>query len=914
MAEQIKHDVFISYSTKNKNVADAIVADFEQHGIKCWYAPRDILPGQEWVSAIKDALEGSKMLILVYTGEANDSRQVMNEVALAFNAGKTIVPFRLTEEQMNNELEYYLTRVHWLDAVSKPLSNNIEELRKYVGVILQKPEEVSGEKRSVDQENPASAGNKKKKVVPIAIGAAAVVLAAVVGLVLFLGGGTGKLMQSGLEAYHSKYHGSSDNELAREYFEKAAKKGNADAYYYLGSLDERIYDYAAALSHYQEGVEKGSDLARLGLGNLYRNGNGVLTNLEKANDLFDEALDNGCVEANYYKGIMIKNGLVGEDADANKALELLDRVADSENPSFVAAAAEAKGTICKNGYAGVEKDIDKALKYYNEAIEAYPFAEGYGNADIASMYASEGETVREEEYYKKALAFYETAAEEGNISAINTVGLYYRKGRGTEADGEKAMDYYRKAADAGNYTAMDNIGIMYENGYANVKKDMDKAYEWYKKAADAGYADAMKDLGDLYYDGKYGAKDDEPDYNTARQWYEKAAENGYSGAYTSLGNMYKNGKGVEKDDEKALDNYMKGVARGNSGAMNQVGICYHDGIGVEKDYVQAMEWYLKASNAGSSSAMYNLGKMYMNGEGIDQPDYEEAKNWYMCAAEEDDAAAMNKLGNLYFYAHLSAEPDYENARKWYQKAANEGNKDAFYSLGKMYYYAYGVEQDYVKARENYEKAGESDANALNMLGVIYDEGRGVPVDYVKAKEYYEKAEKQGSDQALDNLGSLYYDGHGVEQSYAKARTYYEQAVEKGSSYGDTLKNLGMIYYKGYDVTADYTKAKNYFLKAEEAGVDDAEMWGALGSIFYEEKDHATSAKYFVKQAEKNQSAVSMRNAGVEFSNAGDYENALIWYGKAIDNGYEKSDDLKTTIKKMVSDGKVSAEAAAKWLK
>ena len=36
------HDVFISYSSKNKNIADAIVADLEQNNIKCWYAPRDI--------------------------------------------------------------------------------------------------------------------------------------------------------------------------------------------------------------------------------------------------------------------------------------------------------------------------------------------------------------------------------------------------------------------------------------------------------------------------------------------------------------------------------------------------------------------------------------------------------------------------------------------------------------------------------------------------------------------------------------------------------------------------------------------------------------------------------------------------------------------------------------------------------
>lgn len=49
--DQRNHDVFISYSSKDKKVADAIVADMEQHNIRCWYAPRDIRPGDEWASA-----------------------------------------------------------------------------------------------------------------------------------------------------------------------------------------------------------------------------------------------------------------------------------------------------------------------------------------------------------------------------------------------------------------------------------------------------------------------------------------------------------------------------------------------------------------------------------------------------------------------------------------------------------------------------------------------------------------------------------------------------------------------------------------------------------------------------------------------------------------------------------------------
>lgn len=43
-----RHDVFISYSMKDKVVGDAVCATLEAKRIRCWIAPRDILPGQEW--------------------------------------------------------------------------------------------------------------------------------------------------------------------------------------------------------------------------------------------------------------------------------------------------------------------------------------------------------------------------------------------------------------------------------------------------------------------------------------------------------------------------------------------------------------------------------------------------------------------------------------------------------------------------------------------------------------------------------------------------------------------------------------------------------------------------------------------------------------------------------------------------
>ena len=45
------HDVFISSSHKDKPVADADVAGFENKELRCWLAPRYITAGEDWPTA-----------------------------------------------------------------------------------------------------------------------------------------------------------------------------------------------------------------------------------------------------------------------------------------------------------------------------------------------------------------------------------------------------------------------------------------------------------------------------------------------------------------------------------------------------------------------------------------------------------------------------------------------------------------------------------------------------------------------------------------------------------------------------------------------------------------------------------------------------------------------------------------------
>src|SRR5712671_587549 len=77
------HDAFISYSTHDKAAADATCATLEASGIRCWIAPRDITPGAEWGEAIVDAINHCRVMILIFSANANKSQQIPREVERA---------------------------------------------------------------------------------------------------------------------------------------------------------------------------------------------------------------------------------------------------------------------------------------------------------------------------------------------------------------------------------------------------------------------------------------------------------------------------------------------------------------------------------------------------------------------------------------------------------------------------------------------------------------------------------------------------------------------------------------------------------------------------------------------------------------------------------------------------------------
>jgi biotin transporter BioY len=132
------HDVFVSYSSGDKPTADAIVATLENKGVRCWIAPRDILPSMDWGAAIVDAINASRVMVLVYSAKANDSPQIKRELERAVNRGLSVIPFRIEDVPMSTTLEYFMSMPHWLDALSPPLQGHLDRLAETTRLILQR--------------------------------------------------------------------------------------------------------------------------------------------------------------------------------------------------------------------------------------------------------------------------------------------------------------------------------------------------------------------------------------------------------------------------------------------------------------------------------------------------------------------------------------------------------------------------------------------------------------------------------------------------------------------------------------------------------------------------------------------------------------------------------------------------------
>ena len=132
-------NVFISYASQDKAVADAVCTALESAGMACWIAPRDVTPGEFYAESIVHAIDSAKVIVLVLSQNAAVSQHVLREVERASSKRHAVVPFRIDLAPLPDGLEYFLNTSQWLDASATGVDRALPRLVDAVRSTLAQP-------------------------------------------------------------------------------------------------------------------------------------------------------------------------------------------------------------------------------------------------------------------------------------------------------------------------------------------------------------------------------------------------------------------------------------------------------------------------------------------------------------------------------------------------------------------------------------------------------------------------------------------------------------------------------------------------------------------------------------------------------------------------------------------------------
>lgn len=500
-----------------------------------------------------------------------------------------------------------------------------------------------------------------------------------------------------------------DEKQALEWYEKAGDNGVKDAQVILASWYENKND-EKSVYWYLKAAESGDANALFKVGNYYLQGNGVEKNEEKAVELWQKAAEQGHTEALYCIGKSFLSGTNSLPQNAERAVWFLNEAAKRGYPE----AQYYLGQCKYDGY-GCAKDYSEAYRWMKAAAD-----HGHREAIYCeATYWENGIGVPKD--INIARLRYQSAAEKGHAKAQEWSGIdAYRS-----ADWTNALKWLQMAAEQNMHEAELYLGLCYDVGRGNLQADAVKAAALYKRSADSGYSEAQYHYAHCLAEGRGVQKD----VKSAVELMAEAGESEVFAAEEWLAKYYSD-ETAGNIPEKALYWYEKMANQGNLAAQLETAMRYEAGVGTEANGCQAFIYYLKAAEQGDGPAQFKTAEYYRTQDG-DIPDWKNAAPWYVKAADRQIEGAFYYVGHCSFYG-LGLEKNYEKALEFYQKAeAIRENADS-YELGKclrMFWWkndgymdqamAYfkkaaeqgiaAAEQDFNDCRYHYSKLGGSEA-------------------------------------------------------------------------------------------------------------------------------------------------------------------------------------------------------------
>lgn len=563
----MKYDIFISYSSKDKDIADKIVDVIESTGHSCWIAPRNIPYGTPYARAIMEGIDECNKFVVLITDNSIKSDDVLNEIDNAHAIKKVIIPVKLTETQLPRELNYYLSRTQWLNLNS----DNPQEIVKLLALSL--PQEKQETKEILKGQDviktneahpklPAMESNneEEQKTEPIRV----------------------NIHELDKRHFLSKFKSISIAKIIGSSLILLSFLWIIYAYSHRCRNDNLLFisciGSVLLLSLMAVALFKPSKLGMASIkecfiflgvpGLLLFVVGGAYTIIEVQPDVHaDSIIDSSNLQSFADDSLII--------SEQSSSLQILGEEAFNR------------------------KDYVEAVKYFKEMSD---LGNSYGKYMLGKCYYS-GLGVPKN--FKTAYELFSQASMTNMPAAINSKGVCYLKGRGIEQNFNKAAECFRVAAEARLAIAQANLGDCYVYGNG-VEQNYNTAKDWYEKAANQEYAPAAFNIGRLYYNGRPGVG---LNYGKAALWYETSANLGLAEAQNSIGVCYLKGQGVVRNQSMAFLWFEKAAMQGNSTALYNLANCYRDGTGVKKDKTKAKQFYQEAIEKGSTDAITALKEL-----------------------------------------------------------------------------------------------------------------------------------------------------------------------------------------------------------------------------------------------------------------------------------------------------------------
>ena len=127
--------VFISYSSKDTDAANAVRMMLQNNGIDCWMAPESIAMGEDYSNAIPKAIEVCDLFLLILSANSQGSKWVPKELDSAISYNKPIIPFQIDSEALTTSFNFMLSNIQRIEAFND-LETSYAKLLAHISIEL----------------------------------------------------------------------------------------------------------------------------------------------------------------------------------------------------------------------------------------------------------------------------------------------------------------------------------------------------------------------------------------------------------------------------------------------------------------------------------------------------------------------------------------------------------------------------------------------------------------------------------------------------------------------------------------------------------------------------------------------------------------------------------------------------------